>query len=70
MLTQLFYLETLNTRQLISPTLCSPRSFPAEGITLVFAHAVKQYKCLVHSGKLSRLKLKKYLFPNIRVPGM
>lgn len=40
MLTQLFYLEMLNTRQLLSTTLCSPCS-PVEGITLDFAYAVK-----------------------------
>lgn len=51
----------------LSHTLFSPLHpcSPAERITLGFVSAVKQYKCLICRGKLSWLKLKKYLFPNV-----
>lgn len=47
-----------------------PPCSPDEGITLLFPYVIKLYKCLALSGKLSQLKLKKYLFPNMCAPGI
>lgn len=72
MLTQLLFrnvkYKTTHSSYTLLPLL--PPCSPAEGITWVFANAVKQQKCLVHSGKLSCLKIKKYLFPNGCSPDM
>lgn len=63
MSTQLLYLEMLNTRQLISPTLCFLSSHPlTKGVIKISSNPVKQYECPFCSilRMLLILKLKEY----------